>query len=624
MNETEIELKQDSKRLLYTIPEEESENCKIVIASGKVEEGYCILGQDLEEGPQKGYYKLPGTELIIDDISANLFRYPKIRAFVAIPKEVIQGNQVYVLQPLHQKQYDKYMRGRLTSKEIERKFIPSPAADKGAYGRVEIYPTSDVVVKKSRNRQKTGEMTRDMIKEIGTYKLLSEISCLPEMYSYVPGKTFELQLERGTTISDVIEQFTIDFIRKLMFRLIKCLRAIASQGLIHADLKPDNLVLSPKGQILIIDWGLSQIDKIKDQMNLKTTRVQSIWWRSPEIFAGYDLDIYTHKIDIFSLGIILVELFVGRTPIFSNARDLYLQKKFLLTEFLGLSDNQLGISPVEMELKFNEIATTNESHADTIKKMLLNNIVFRKDRRERMPTDLADLISKMLEFYPKNRIDYDDILAHPFFKEIEEDIPELPIFINNMPNIPSINHIWTFGNFTPVRRMFAFGWVTEVGILRGLDHESLCLSWQLTDLYVKLKRDKLTVDKIYTYVSAALVLAVKINSPAILQISDMIKYSRNECKLEELAECELDMLKTLDGNIIIPTLYSYFSHYEGFVPLVRGDKLLYKKGAKIATSSTKVFFKAYMRDDIYAESFQKNWKALLMPEKEKEESCTIS
>jgi len=101
--------------------------------------------------------------------------------------------------------------------------------------------------------------------------------------------------------------------------IIKCLKYLSEQNIVHCDLKPENILLMDNGKVKIIDFGLSCF--IDEQV---LTYIQSRWYRAPEIGGRSG---YGTPIDMWSLGCILVELTTGN-PLFPaknkyNLADLH-------------------------------------------------------------------------------------------------------------------------------------------------------------------------------------------------------------------------------------------------------------------------------------------------------------
>jgi serine/threonine protein kinase len=118
---------------------------------------------------------------------------------------------------------------------------------------------------------------------------------------------------------------SIDEIRKLAFQLVTCLAFLEHSNIIHADLKPENII-STSGSSLVKSTGKMKLGhfKVVDFGNamkkehrfsyFEEFELQSLLYRAPEILFG--LNSFDNKIDIWSLGCILVEVFIG-TPLFA-------------------------------------------------------------------------------------------------------------------------------------------------------------------------------------------------------------------------------------------------------------------------------------------------------------------
>src|SRR5277367_4504935 len=88
------------------------------------------------------------------------------------------------------------------------------------------------------------------------------------------------------------------------------LDAAHSAGVIHRDLKPQNIMQDPAGRILVMDFGLARTLE-GDGMTQTGAIVGTMEYMSPEQALAKDLD---QRSDLFALGLILYELLTGKTP----------------------------------------------------------------------------------------------------------------------------------------------------------------------------------------------------------------------------------------------------------------------------------------------------------------------
>jgi serine/threonine protein kinase len=105
--------------------------------------------------------------------------------------------------------------------------------------------------------------------------------------------------------NETIPYFTIGNLQKITKQILTALNFIHKLNLIHCDLKPENILIKSYSRCLVkvIDFGSSCF--IHDHLS---SYVQSRSYRAPEVILGCR---YDYKIDMWSLGCILAELFSG-------------------------------------------------------------------------------------------------------------------------------------------------------------------------------------------------------------------------------------------------------------------------------------------------------------------------
>uniref|UniRef100_A0A7S3PQY3 non-specific serine/threonine protein kinase n=1 Tax=Aplanochytrium stocchinoi TaxID=215587 RepID=A0A7S3PQY3_9STRA len=104
-------------------------------------------------------------------------------------------------------------------------------------------------------------------------------------------------------------KFTEELIRDLCAQTLLGLEFLHSKGIIHRDIKSGNILLTLQGQAKLCDFGVSAVQG--KRTDPRKTVIGTPYWMAPEIIqeTGYD-----YKIDVWSLGITILEMAEGDPP----------------------------------------------------------------------------------------------------------------------------------------------------------------------------------------------------------------------------------------------------------------------------------------------------------------------
>lgn len=201
---------------------------------------------------------------------------------------------------------------------------------KGTYGRVYMginAETGEVLAVKQveinprvagQDKDRIKEMVAAMNHEIDTMQHLEH----PNIVQYLGCERAEFSISiyleyiSGGSIGSCLRKhgkFEEPVVKSLTRQTLSGLAYLHDQGILHRDLKADNILLDLDGTCKISDFGISKKSDNIYGNDASNSMQGSIFWMAPEVVQSQGQG-YSAKVDIWSLGCVVLEMFAGRRP----------------------------------------------------------------------------------------------------------------------------------------------------------------------------------------------------------------------------------------------------------------------------------------------------------------------
>ncbi|MBQ7354677.1 MAG: Stk1 family PASTA domain-containing Ser/Thr kinase [Clostridia bacterium] len=126
-------------------------------------------------------------------------------------------------------------------------------------------------------------------------------------------KYIVLEYAEGITLKEYLQEhgpLTAEETIHIAVQILSGLQHAHSRGIIHRDIKPQNIIIAPDGSIKVTDFGIAKIPN-SETITMADKAIGSVHYISPEQASGLKVDL---RSDLYSLGIILYELICNRVP----------------------------------------------------------------------------------------------------------------------------------------------------------------------------------------------------------------------------------------------------------------------------------------------------------------------
>ena len=177
------------------------------------------------------------------------------------------------------------------------------------------------VLRLRNKKSKKDLVLRSFPTSIAAYERLQNIRCLnlPEIYDVIEMEDGQIVLEEyidGLTVAQAmeVEKYRSSSARKVLFGVCDALTALHSMGIVHRDVKPENVMIDTSGRIVLIDFNASRIES---EASKDTVIMGTVGYASPEQLGISQTDART---DVYAVGVLYNVMLTGQHPSITISR----------------------------------------------------------------------------------------------------------------------------------------------------------------------------------------------------------------------------------------------------------------------------------------------------------------
>lgn len=190
-----------------------------------------------------------------------------------------------------------------------------------------------------------------------------------------------------------------ELVKSYTWQMLRGLDYCHARGIMHRDMKPQNILVSATGQLKIADFGLARA--FVPPIRAFTHEVVTLWYRPPEILLGQK--VYALPVDMWAVGVIMAEM-ASKRPLFPGDSEIdEIFKIFRLT----------GTPTEETWPGVRELRDWNDDFP-RFPALDLRRVV------PELTEDAAALAELTMQLDPKMRIPARDALMHRYFDDIRQ------------------------------------------------------------------------------------------------------------------------------------------------------------------------------------------------------------
>jgi casein kinase II subunit alpha len=240
----------------------------------------------------------------------------------------------------------------------------------------------------------------------GGINIIQLLDVVRDPQSKTPSLVFEYI--NNTDFKQLYPTLTDFDIRYYIFELLKALDYCHSNGIMHRDVKPHNVMIDhEKRSLRLIDWGLAEFYHPGREYNV---RVASRYFKGPELLV--DFQEYDYALDLWSLGCMFAGMIFKKEPFF-HGHDNY-DQLVKIAKVLGTDELFEYLDKYDLEL---------DPHFDGIlgrhSKKPWNRFI-NADNTHLVSDESLDLLGNLLRYDHQERLTAQEAQGHAYFAQVVE------------------------------------------------------------------------------------------------------------------------------------------------------------------------------------------------------------
>ena len=239
----------------------------------------------------------------------------------------------------------------------------------------------------------------------GGPNIIKLLDIVREPQSKTPSLIFEYV---NNTDFKVLYPVLTDYdVRYYILELLKALDFCHSQGIMHRDVKPHNVMIDhEKRQLRLIDWGLAEFYHPAKEYNV---RVASRYFKGPELLV--DLQDYDYALDMWSLGCMFAGMIFRKEPFF-NGHDNY-DQLVRIAKVLGTDELYAYLSKYRIELDPHLESLVGRHSRKPWSKFV------NADNQHLVSSEAIDFLDKLLRYDHQERLTSREAQDEPYFAPVK-------------------------------------------------------------------------------------------------------------------------------------------------------------------------------------------------------------